>query len=1021
MSASNEPNESVASPILKTTISEKLRGFMFGHDIFISYSRADAIKYAPRLANYLTKLGFVCYLDQLGATPDKKVPDSVKKAIRRSTAFVLIGTEAAARSTAVGDEIEVFLEKPRVILPINVEGALPNAIWYPMIAGLAMTSEAREAIEKGKPSREVLSRIYDSSKFTRRNKRLNRVFWITLAAIAVLITTGSIAALFLWKQAAAADKLRADAEIKALQAQIAVVVAEAQTRFAEAQEVAANQKAAAAATRQKDAEDKEIIARNLQKVAEGRASEADAKAREAEGKAIKAEGRARTANAKAEMQQKIASSLQMANQAESVRGETAQNLIVSALLGVESVERYRTLEGDRTLRRNMALLPQLARSDPKADLVEFDRNDRLINREAVIIRPGGGATQGFSLNRFLVKLVPGYAIEAQELSGGKKRNIPLDEMDCSYNGCRIDISRDGTYVAAAQGRKVRVWVFRDGQYETLISHAFDEDEKAIDEMKISPDGNYLVVSSNDTEDNYIVVRNIKKGGWTSLSSPLEGAEEIAFSPDSKYLAVTGLVTNATNGKDYKTMVWKTPDSEEALDSESDPDAIPRSIFGGSSIEEAFSSDQDRQVDKEEFEEIATIENTSVGGLAVSNQGHVASAKARGASARDDTVSVWKRGEEVARIPVAVDGNIFIAFSDDSRHLLVADQSERSIMVWATSGIREIQQVETCWPVGALAFSADGQQLATLPAPPGLHISFDCDRKGGDYLSLIDIKSRKIETSSSPELNGHTALSPDLKYLATYAYEFGPLKVFSNPGGYPVATVPWEAKLMALAVAPAAKYVAVSEYVEDLNSEHGGGTFFLRIGRVIDNQYKVTKSLPFNREINDIAFSLDGEFLVAALEGDHRTGSTVRVFKSTTLEEVAKFHFDSKVNAVALSSRGKYVAAASDRTTKIWEVASKRPVSAVEEGKYPVRAIAFDPDDRRIATASGPDEAPTIEEPDDNVVRIWLFDSGDMIKEARSRLPRQSLTEEECREYAGDDPFYKPCQQLMDSPNPAQHP
>lgn len=67
---------------------EKVRSFLFGHDIFISYARADALDYAPRLANQLTKLGFRCYLDQLDAPVGVKTPGAVMRALRRSTGLV---------------------------------------------------------------------------------------------------------------------------------------------------------------------------------------------------------------------------------------------------------------------------------------------------------------------------------------------------------------------------------------------------------------------------------------------------------------------------------------------------------------------------------------------------------------------------------------------------------------------------------------------------------------------------------------------------------------------------------------------------------------------------------------------------------------------------------------------------------------------------------------------------------------------------------------------------------------------
>ena len=54
-----------------------LRHFLFGYDVFISYSRADATVYATQLADALVDLDLRVYLDQLGSTPDEGLPPSL--------------------------------------------------------------------------------------------------------------------------------------------------------------------------------------------------------------------------------------------------------------------------------------------------------------------------------------------------------------------------------------------------------------------------------------------------------------------------------------------------------------------------------------------------------------------------------------------------------------------------------------------------------------------------------------------------------------------------------------------------------------------------------------------------------------------------------------------------------------------------------------------------------------------------------------------------------------------------------
>ena len=87
-----------------------LMRFLFGDDIFISYSRRDGAKYAAALANELSKPGndYSCFLDQWGASAANELSKPVLRAIKRSSVLVLIGTAGAAGSQLVQREINLF-------------------------------------------------------------------------------------------------------------------------------------------------------------------------------------------------------------------------------------------------------------------------------------------------------------------------------------------------------------------------------------------------------------------------------------------------------------------------------------------------------------------------------------------------------------------------------------------------------------------------------------------------------------------------------------------------------------------------------------------------------------------------------------------------------------------------------------------------------------------------------------------------------------------------------------------------
>src|SRR5206468_8429073 len=109
-------------------------------------------------------------LDQLATKPGTEIPDTVVTAIERSTGFILVGSPNALGSPHVAREAEVFLarphqaERPRNIIAIDVGGTLgKDETWRGRIPGLRTEPESGDAVERGRPSREVLRRIFDSA------------------------------------------------------------------------------------------------------------------------------------------------------------------------------------------------------------------------------------------------------------------------------------------------------------------------------------------------------------------------------------------------------------------------------------------------------------------------------------------------------------------------------------------------------------------------------------------------------------------------------------------------------------------------------------------------------------------------------------------------------------------------------------------------------------------------------------------------------------------------------------------
>src|ERR1041385_199686 len=266
----------------RNTFLEKMRSFLLGHDIFISYARADALTYAPRLANRLGKLGFRCYLDQLDAPPSEKTSAKVLRALHRSSALVIVGTEKAATSDAVEEEVDFFSKLSRTILPIDVDGALAKARWRKSISGLPLGIESSSAVKSGRPSRQIINRIYDSAQFKRRNEQLRRAAFMVIGVIGLLIILGGGLSVFFGVKARTSTRLASDAEQKQKQALIAAEAATTLKDQAEKDLDEARQNLGTITGQLKTATEQTDTAKAAAKIAEERRAQSEQMARKQE-------------------------------------------------------------------------------------------------------------------------------------------------------------------------------------------------------------------------------------------------------------------------------------------------------------------------------------------------------------------------------------------------------------------------------------------------------------------------------------------------------------------------------------------------------------------------------------------------------------------------------------------------------------------------------------------------------------------------------------------------------------------
>jgi hypothetical protein len=164
----------------------------FQYDIFISYRRTH-IAYVRKLEEQLKALDFVSFFDEKECPPGAALEATIKKAVRRSAALVLVGTSDALDSEyIVRHELAEFAPTGRTMIPVDVGGDLRSKL--PSIIAerdLVWIDETRDAFEVAVPSPQVAAGIEANFAFLKRNRR-RRIEQLATAAVVLIISGGAL-------------------------------------------------------------------------------------------------------------------------------------------------------------------------------------------------------------------------------------------------------------------------------------------------------------------------------------------------------------------------------------------------------------------------------------------------------------------------------------------------------------------------------------------------------------------------------------------------------------------------------------------------------------------------------------------------------------------------------------------------------------------------------------------------------------------------------------------------------------
>jgi WD40 repeat protein len=357
---------------------------------------------------------------------------------------------------------------------------------------------------------------------------------------------------------------------------------------------------------------------------------------------------------------------------------------------------------------------------------------------------------------------------------------------------------------------------------------------------------------------------------------------------------------------------------------------------------------------------------------------------------DHTVKLWAAdtGEELRTLVGHLGYISSLAFSPGGTWL-ASGSLDGTVRLWSPASgasIRTFTADTQGWEVGCVAFSPDGQLLASaeLEKPPSLSLAIIKQHPPGQTLRLWDVATGRLVRTLAL---GHPrirplfrsfAFSPDGKLLASRS-EGGTVKLWDIASGKERRTLIQDAPdVSSLAFSPDGRRLACGSSDATLKLWEVDTGRLIRTLRTHGVQHtiafrpdgKVLAAGSFGSttlwdlqtgqeiwtptEANSVAFGPDGRLLAGGGDGPIVWLWHLDAHQApTVLEPTPLAGFRSRVTSAVFSANGKLVASrSSDGTMQLWDVVSGQRLHPLADHSEKVTAVAFSPDGRLLATVDG---------------------------------------------------------------------
>jgi WD40 repeat protein/class 3 adenylate cyclase/tRNA A-37 threonylcarbamoyl transferase component Bud32 len=500
----------------------------------------------------------------------------------------------------------------------------------------------------------------------------------------------------------------------------------------------------------------------------------------------------------------------------------------------------------------------------------------------------------------------------------------------------VDFSPDGQTLAIAGGKgKVELW---DVATRREVGELAAPAGAALASVRYSPDGK--VIAAGAIEDNHVTLWDAATGQL--LGSPIEakeeglgGAQTLAFSPDSRRLAVPA----APGAIGIWDVAMRRPIAPPLLVGEDDMESVVFTPDGRSLVV----GDDSGAVSMWDLATGDRIGKTmSVGDIPASFVDVSPDGRLLAAGAFDGTIRVWDAASGAPfGLPLQADASpvAHVTFSPDGR--LLATAHYRSAIVWDLSGRRAIGE-----PLGGL-----GQQSSSVAfRPDGREVAV------GGYDGSVVLLDRATQEDVGRFEVGQSVLSlafsPDGKLLATGSVD-GKVRLWDvatrAEAGQPLDVGP--AWVWQVAFSPDGELLAVATDPNGprdiFNPDRQGEVQLWGVGT---HQPVGRPMVPGKHSVVAVAFSPDGRLLATGSQEER-----AQLWDVATQERVglAMDVPDEAVLAVAFSPDGSRLATGGVfGVVRLWDVGTQIAAAPPLTGHLgPVVGVAYDPGGRFLATTS----------------------------------------------------------------------